>query len=157
MPEKAAFFHFYSAFCFIPREISGLGSCGAERLGAFGAGADGAEVVVAVDAGGMAVGEADLDGVVADDGGGFGAWLGLEHGERRKRAASGSRGRESLFLAALVVARGAGTLFAQIGKCVVARVAVGPGDVDAGARLDVHSDGCGLSSRIEWNGHLNIS
>src|SRR5215470_9030235 len=25
MPEKAAFFHFYSAFCFIPREISGLG------------------------------------------------------------------------------------------------------------------------------------
>jgi hypothetical protein len=24
MPEKAAFFHFYSAFCFIPREISGL-------------------------------------------------------------------------------------------------------------------------------------
>lgn len=24
MPEKAAFFHFFSAFCFIPREISGL-------------------------------------------------------------------------------------------------------------------------------------
>jgi len=24
MPEKAAFFHFYSAFCFIPGEISGL-------------------------------------------------------------------------------------------------------------------------------------
>src|SRR5690242_1673998 len=24
MPEKAAFFHFYSAFCFILREISGL-------------------------------------------------------------------------------------------------------------------------------------
>ncbi len=24
MPEKAAFFHFYSAFCFFPREISGL-------------------------------------------------------------------------------------------------------------------------------------
>jgi hypothetical protein len=24
MPEKAAFFHFYSAFCLIPREISGL-------------------------------------------------------------------------------------------------------------------------------------
>jgi hypothetical protein len=24
MPEKAAFFHFYSAFSFIPREISGL-------------------------------------------------------------------------------------------------------------------------------------
>jgi site-specific recombinase XerD len=24
MPEKAAFFHLYSAFCFIPREISGL-------------------------------------------------------------------------------------------------------------------------------------
>src|SRR5690349_9728048 len=25
MPEKAAFFHFYSASCFIPGEISGLG------------------------------------------------------------------------------------------------------------------------------------
>jgi pimeloyl-ACP methyl ester carboxylesterase len=24
MPEKAAFFHFYSTFCLIPREISGL-------------------------------------------------------------------------------------------------------------------------------------
>jgi len=33
MPEKAAFFHFYSAFCFIPREISGLGPRNLERTG----------------------------------------------------------------------------------------------------------------------------
>src|SRR6266481_5500210 len=32
MPEKAAFFHFYSAFCFIPREISGLGERCASAL-----------------------------------------------------------------------------------------------------------------------------
>ena len=54
---------------------------GAEGLCAFGTGADAAQVVVAVNAGRVAVVEAELDGVVADDGGGCGAGLGLELGE----------------------------------------------------------------------------
>ena len=52
----------------------------AEGLGAGGTGADSAEVVVAVDAGGVTVGEGDLDSVVAYGGSGFGAGFGLEHG-----------------------------------------------------------------------------
>ena len=56
-----------------------------QGLGALSTGANGAEMVVAVDAGGVAVREADLQGVVADD------WwrlarcgLGLNIGKRRK-------------------------------------------------------------------------
>src|SRR3989442_11364112 len=50
--------------------------------------ADGAQVVVAVDAGGGAVGEIDLNGVVAYRRGGLGLGLGLEHGPH-----GGSRSR----------------------------------------------------------------
>ena len=57
---------------------------GAEGFGAFGAGADVAEVVVAVDAGGVAIGEAELNGVVAHHCGSLGARLGLEHGQDRR-------------------------------------------------------------------------
>ena len=46
-------------------------SGGAEVFGALCAGADAAEVVVAENACGMAVGKGDLDGVVADGGGLF--------------------------------------------------------------------------------------
>src|SRR5882724_2708974 len=56
------------------------GGCRAEGFGAFSAGTDAAEMVVAIDAGGMAVGEADLDCVVAHLRGGFGPGLRLEHG-----------------------------------------------------------------------------
>ena len=47
------------------------------------AGAMGAEVVVAEDAGGVAIIEIDLDGVVTDLRGGIGAGLGLVHGENQ--------------------------------------------------------------------------
>ena len=51
----------------------------AEGFGAFSTRADTAEMVVAIDAGGVAVGEADLDRVVAYPRGGLGAGLRLEH------------------------------------------------------------------------------
>ena len=54
----------------------GFGSGG---LFAFRAGADGAEMVVGIDAGGVAVGERDLDGVVAHLRGRGGAGFGFEH------------------------------------------------------------------------------
>ena len=59
----------------------GLACCGvAEGFGAGWAGADGAEMLVAVNAGGVAVGKGELDGVVAYGVGGFGAGFGFEHG-----------------------------------------------------------------------------
>ena len=108
-------------------------------------------MVVAIDAGGMAIRKADLHGVVADDRGGLRAGLGLEHRQREKGVAPRRRRGESFFFAALVVARRAGTLFAQIREIVVAGVAVGPGDVDSRASFDVHLYGRRLSfaDRVE--------
>ena len=59
--------------------ISGFGR---RSLLALGARADGAEIVVGVDAGGVAVRETDLDGVVPYLRGGPAAGFGLEHRER---------------------------------------------------------------------------
>jgi hypothetical protein len=61
-------------------KLTGRGS--AESFGAFGAGANVAEVIVAVDAGGVAIGEAELNGVVAYHCGSLCARLGLEHRQR---------------------------------------------------------------------------
>ena len=66
-----------------------------EGLGAGGAGADGAEMVVAVDAGGVAVGEGDLNGVIADSGSLLCARLGFEH--RQRGGGSGARAGKSAF------------------------------------------------------------
>jgi len=111
-------------------------------------------MVVAVDAGGVAIREADLHGVVADDGGGLRARLGFEHRQRRKRGTPWSCGGGKGFLfAAFVIACGARTLFAQISEIVVAGVAIGPRDVDTLAGLDVYFHVRRLLSRIEWNGH----
>src|SRR5580693_8975473 len=108
-------------------------------------------MIVAVDAGRMAVGEADGNGVAAYLRGGLRTRLRLKHRQRGKRTASGRRGGERFFLAALVVACGAGTLFPQICEFVVARMAVGPCNVDASARLYMHLYVSGLFSRIKWN------
>jgi len=108
---------------------------------------------VAIDAGGVAIGEADLHGVVAYDGSGLRAQLRLEHGKRSKRIGTGRRSGEGFFFAALVIACGAGTFFAQVSEIVVAGVAVGPGDVDPSAGLYVHLHSGRLPSWIEWNGH----
>jgi len=111
-------------------------------------------MVVTVDASGVAIREADLDGVVADDGGGLRAWLGFEHWKRW--ISGGPRsccGAERFFFAALVVACGAGTFLTQISEIVVAGVAIRPGDVHSSAGLHVYFNGGRLSSWIEWNGH----
>jgi len=110
-------------------------------------------MLVAIDAGGMAIRKADLHRVVADDCSRLRAGFGLEHRKRRKCVGGGRRGGESFFLAALIVAGGAGTFFAQVSEIVVAGVAIGPGDVDSRASFDVYLHGGRLPSRIDWNGH----
>ena len=122
-------------------------------FGALGAGTDGAQMFVAIDAGGVAIREADLYGVVSDNGGGLRARLGFEHGKRRKGVGGWRCGGEGFFFTTLVVARGARTLFAQIGEVVVAGVAIGPGDVDSCAGFDVDLYGGRLPSWIKWNRH----
>src|SRR5580693_6326340 len=97
-------------------------------------------MVVAVDAGGMAIREADLNGVVAYHRGGLGAWLGLEHGQRGRRFEGRIYVAERGFLLASVVAGGAGAFVAEIGEFVVAGVAVGPDNIHTGAVLDVNLD-----------------
>jgi len=82
----------------------------AEGLGAIGAGAHGAEVVVAEDSRGVAVVEVDLDGVVSHLCGGLCAGLGLEH--RQDGRGRGSAAGECFFLFALIVAGGAGAIVA---------------------------------------------
>ena len=100
--------------------------------GAIGAGADGAEVFVAEDAGIVAVVEIDLHGVIADLRGRLGANFGFEHGQRRRGDGSGGFGAGVLlFLVALLVAGGAGAFLAEVRKIVMAGVIVGPGDVYA--------------------------
>src|SRR5262249_49505587 len=121
------------------------------RGSAIGARTDGAEMIVRVDAGGMTVGERDLDGVVPYRGGGLGFCLGLEHGERRELRA-GRRG-QFVLLVALFVAGGARAVFADVGEVVVARVAVCPGDVDASVGGDVDFDGGRVAEIVERNGH----
>src|SRR5208282_5393909 len=103
---------------------------------------------IAIDAGGVPIREADLHSVVADDGCGLRARLGLEHRQRRKGVGCG---REGFFLPALVVTGGARTLLAQVGEVVVARVAIGPRDVDTGASLHVDFHSGRLPAWIEWN------
>lgn len=111
-------------------------------------------MVVAEDASGVAIREADLHGVVADDRGGFGARLGLKHRQDRKCGTPrGSCCGEGFFFPTLIVARGARTFFAQIMKIVVADVAVGPGDVNASAALYVHFHGGWFLPRIQWYRH----
>ena len=66
------------------RRESISGFCGGSLL-TLGAGTDGAKIVVGIDAGGVAIREADLDSVVPYLRGGLAARLGLEHRERRRR------------------------------------------------------------------------
>ena len=115
-------------------------------MGAGGAGADGSKMVVAVNAGGVAVGEGELDGVIAYGVSGFGGGLGLEHGEGGR--GGWACGGEVGFFLALVVAGGARAFFAEVVEIVVAGVAVGPGDVYAGAGGNVDFDVGGLSAGV---------
>ena len=111
----------------------------AEFANADVAGTDFAEMIKAVDAGRVTVGEFDLDGISAHGGGSASRDFGPEHGQ--------SRGvffwRDTFILAIAFAAGGAGAMLAKIGEIIVAGMRVGPGDVDssAGGDVDFHFDG----------------
>ena len=94
-------------------------------------------MLVAEDAGIVAVVEIDLHGVIADLRGGLGADFGFEHGQHGRGDGRGFGGGVSLFLVALVVAGGARAFLAKIGKIVMTGVIVSPGDVYARSGGDV--------------------
>jgi hypothetical protein len=110
-------------------------------------------MVVGVDAGRMAVGERDLDGVVPYLGCGGGSCFWLEHRKNRGRGKGRRSFGERFFLGAFVVAGGAGAVVAEIGKVEMRDMAVGPGDVYAGVCGDVDFDARGFTAGMERNGH----
>jgi hypothetical protein len=59
-----------------------------------------------------------------------------------------------MFLIAFFVAGGAGTFFTQVWEVVVARVIIGPGDVDAGSAGNVDLNGEGLFTLINRSRHI---
>src|SRR5712671_4292383 len=124
---------------------------GTEGLGAVRAGANTAEMIVAEDAGRVAVGKRDLNGVVANRCRRLRARLRLEHRQRRSR--SGSSGGDSALSYPLIIAGGAGTLFAEIREIVVTCVSVRPRDVNTGAAGYVNFYAGRLFAGIDWNGH----
>jgi len=125
-----------------------------EGCGALGARADGAEVLVAEDAGIVAVVEIDLNCVISDLRGGLGANFGFEHGQgRRRNGRDGFGGVVLLVLVALFVAGGAGTFLAEIGEIVMAGVMVGPSDVHTRSAGDVDFYVQGLFALIDWSWH----
>jgi len=97
-------------------------------------------MVVGVDAGRVAVGKGDLDGVVPYLRGRLCAGFRLEHGKRGRRSKSRRGFGKRFFLGAFVVARGAGAVIAEVGKIEMRDVAVGPSDVNASVCRDVDFD-----------------
>ena len=124
---------------------------GAEGLGAVRAGANTAEMIVAEDAGRVAVGKRDLNGVVANRGRRLRARLRLKH--RQRGGGSGSSAGYSALSYPLIIAGGAGTLFAKIREIVVTCVSVRPGDVNTGAAGYVNLYAGRFFAGIDWNGH----
>src|SRR5215470_5652986 len=104
------------------------------------AGADGAEMVVGVDAGRVAVGKGDLDGVVPYLCGRLGAGFRFEHRKRGRRSKSRRGFGEGFLFGALIVAGGAGAVVAEISEVEMRDVAVRPGDVNASVCRDVDFD-----------------
>jgi hypothetical protein len=129
-----------------------LASRRAEGLSAVGAGTNAAKMVVAEDAGSVAVGKCDLNGVVANRRGRLRAELRLKHRERG--GGSGAHARASALSYPFIIARGARALVAKVREIVVTRVTVRPGNVDPGAAGDVNFYAGRLFSRIDWQGHL---
>ena len=127
------------------------GRAGAKGFGAVRAGANTAEVIVAEDAGRVAVGKRDLNGVVANRGRRLRARLRLKHRQRGGR--SGSSAGDGALSYPLIIAGGAGTLVAKICEIVVTRVAVRPGNVDAGPAGYVNLYTGRSFAGIDWNGH----
>jgi hypothetical protein len=134
------------------RDISNRGRT-AECGGASRAGTDAAELVVAVDASGVTVVEGELDGVVPHRGGRARFYLWFEHGQCSGGLWSGTG--EILFLFAFVLAGRAGAFVTKVGELVMARVAVGPGNIDTRTGAHVNFHGSGLSARIDGHRHRN--
>ncbi len=113
---------------------------------------DTAEVVPGVDAGVVAVGEADAEGVVADE-------FGVEGDERAAGAGGGGEDGERVFghLVAEVLHVGGGGHFAEVGDGVVGGAAIGPLDGEAAIFLEVEPGGCvrrGLVRRRGGHRHI---
>jgi hypothetical protein len=109
-------------------------------------------VFVAEDAGAVAIVEIDLNGVIADLGGGLGANFGFVHGQGGR--GDGTRfGAWMFLLDALVVAGGARAFIAEIRKIVMAGVIVGPGDIDARAAGDVDFYAERFFALVNWSRH----
>src|SRR5262249_53872591 len=97
----------------------------------------GPQLAVAVNAGGVTVGEFNLQGVIAERLGGAGAYFRFVH---RKDTCRGWRVGHSgcLFFPPQVVAGRAGAFIAEESKIVMATVSIGPGDIQPGAGGDMH-------------------
>src|SRR5258708_28340858 len=123
---------------------------GTEGFGTVGAGANTAEMIVAEDAGRVAVGKRDLNGVVANRGRRLRARLRLKH--RQRGGGSGSSAGDGALSYPLIIAGGAGTLFAEIREIVVTCVSVRPRDVNTGAAGYVNFYPGRLFAGIHWTG-----
>lgn len=123
----------------------------AKGLGTLFAGTHRAQVVVAVDTGGVPVVENDLDGVIPHLRGGIGAghWF-VHRQQRRSRKIEGGR---LLFFSALVVTHGTRALIAQIRKIEMAGVAIGPSDIHAGPGFHMDFHRRGFFALVEWCRH----
>jgi hypothetical protein len=133
--------------------------------GAVLAGANRSQEIEAKNAGGVAVVEIDLQGVVADGACGLRRYFRLEHGQERRIQYEG-RCKLGIvffqlhvffpalrFFLALVIAHRAWALFAQIREIVVAGMIIGPGDVDPRSGGHVHFHAGRFSSCIDRDGH----
>jgi hypothetical protein len=112
-----------------------------------------AEIIVAVDPGGVAVGEGDLDGIIPYRGSRSSARLGFKH---RQSGGGRTRCAEFAFFFALVVAGCTGAMIAQEVEVVMARMAIGPSDVHASAAGDVDLYAGGLVASVDRDGHGNV-
>jgi hypothetical protein len=100
----------------------------------------------------VAIGKLDLDGVIAYRARGLGGHARLKHWQSGEGRSLGTRLR---FLFALVIAHCTRARISQIGKIVVARMIIRPGDINALAcrKMDFQADR--FFSGVEWNWHID--
>jgi len=137
-------------------KIFSSGHCERSSLlsGTLRAGTDRAKVLVGIDACWVAIRKWNLNGVLADRRRRLRAGLRLEHRQRGWRSKRGRRFSKRFFLDAFVVAGSARTVLAQVGKIEMARVPIGPHNIDARATADVNFYACGYPSLVngQWHG-----
>jgi hypothetical protein len=101
----------------------------------------------------VAIRKLDLDSVIAYRTRGLGGHARLKHWQSGEGRSLGTRLR---FLLALVIAHCARARISQIGKIVVARMIIRPGDINALAcgKMDFQADR--FFSGVEWNWHIDL-